>query len=343
MLDNENKNRYREDKTIDEDIEYIFDNKKLNKSIRKAKRKTNFKITITSIIVFIVVFILGNILNNRISLKYSIKSFESNKAFVELSTPNGYISQSNDTFGLLGGSGTYKITKNIGGKPVILADRESKFGIMQPMSYNRSMGGGLGNNGGEWPVSLWDNGYKRMRFFHPDLQYKEYQNDLDKIDKIPEGKIIELAISFDKPYKINDMFMIQNRLKPANINITWLWLDEFTKSNMEKYQFEIDQFDNKAAGIQDMDTVGISNFNSSGIAENQYNQLYDELLENLNKSPMINHKELYNEIMVRGKTKAKDAKVLGIVVQGTKEELKKLVGNPMIKASTFGVIVDELY
>ena len=47
--------------------------------------------------------------------------------------------------------------------------------------------------------------------------------------------------------------------------------------------------------------------------------------------------------MARGKTKMEDAEVLGVIVQGTKEELKQLVENPMVKATSIGVVVDPLY
>lgn len=328
---------------LEEDIESIFNNEKLSNNIRKAKLKTTIKTIIISSIVFIVVFVVGNILNAHISLKYSEKAYESNESNVKLSIPNGYISQSNDTIGFLGGKGTYKIAKTVGGKPVTLADRESTFGIIQTLNYNRFSGGGTGNSNNGWPISLWDNGYKKMRFFHPELQYKEYQNDLDNIKNIPDEKVIEMAISFDKPYKIDDMFMIGQKLETANI--TWLWLDEFTEENKEQFKFEIDTFDPKSAGIEEYITVGFNyyGYNNQGILKQDYNELYDELVDRLNKSPMIDHKTLYNEIMEKGKTKAEDAKILGVVVQGTKEDLQNLVGNSMIKASTFGVIVDELY
>ncbi|WP_409193630.1 hypothetical protein [Clostridium perfringens] len=57
----------------------------------------------------------------------------------------------------------------------------------------------------------------------------------------------------------------------------------------------------------------------------------------------MNHKQLYDEIMERGKTSADDAEILGIVVHGTKEELKEIVGLPIIKASSFGIVADPIY
>ncbi|MBW6410625.1 anti sigma factor C-terminal domain-containing protein [Clostridium weizhouense] len=320
----------------DNDIDNIFDDKKLQKSLKKAKLKSTLKI----VVIAIFVFIIGIILNFIIGIKYSQKAYEKNEAYIELSVPNGYISKSNDIIGFLGGSGTYKISKNLGNRAVILEDRISLFGVIPPLNCSRIQGHSS-SRGKEWSISLWENGYKKMRFFHPDLQYKKYQNDLEKLDNIPDGKIIEMGISFDRGYKIYEMYLVQNAIKSAAT--TWLWLDEFTNQNMEEFKQEIDEYDSTSAGIEESDIIGIECDELSGFNNNQYNYSYDNLIDTLNKSCYIKHKDLYKEIMSRGKTKADDAKILGAVVYGTKDELKKLIGNPIIKASSFGVIVDDIY
>ncbi|GEM_PF-1379347 len=318
------------------DIEDMFDDKKLKKSVRKARVKSTIKI----IIIATIVFVVGSFLNTFISLKYSAKMYEMNEAYVSMSVPNGYISESNDIIGFLGGNGTYKIAKKVDGKPVILEDRTSLFGLVPQMNYTRFTGAGY-HIAGEWPVEFWENGYKKLRLFHPELQYKEYQNDLAEIEKIPDGKVIEMAISFDKPYKVTDLYTIQNKLKPASI--TWMWLNEFTEEKMKEYQYEIENYDAKANGVAENDAIGLSAPDGKEFNYNPYEEKYDELLKKLGKSYMPEHKTLYKEIIARGKTSIEDAEILGVIVNGTKEELKELVGNPMIKATSIGVVVDPVY
>lgn len=318
------------------DIDSLFDDKKLKKSVKKAKIKSTLRI----VLIALIVFICGSILNIIISLKLSEKKYEMDEAYIKLTVPNGYISESNDIIGFLGGSGSYKIAKKIAGTSVILEDRLSLFGVIAPINYYRSSGNGY-HTAGDWPVNLWENGYKKLRFFHPNLQYKEYQNDLANIDKIPDGKIIEMAISFDKPYKINDLYTIESELKPANI--TWVWLNEFTEEKIKEYQYEIENYDAKATGIYAEDTIGISLYNSHDLTTSSYVEYYDEILENLEKSYSTEHNKLYEEIKSKGKTSSSDAEILGVVLQGTKEDFKNLIENPIIKASSFGVIIDPIY
>ena len=45
--------------------------------------------------------------------------------------------------------------------------------------------------------------------------------------------------------------------------------------------------------------------------------------------------------MAKGYKNYYDVPVLGAIVYGTKSELKVLIGNPAIKASSFGIIISK--
>lgn len=323
-----------------------FEEKKIKKAIIEAKIKSILKI----VIILTLVLSIGGYINILFCIKYNNKFYEQKDAQISLSVPNGYISKVNDNFGILGGSGNYKIAKNIGGKPVILEEGYSYFGIIHPVNYTRVNGGGH-HLSGEFPVSIWENGYKKMRFFHPDIKYNKYQNDLDNISNIPDGKVIEMAISFDKPYKITDLYLLQNKLMPARA--TWIWLDEFTKEQREEFDYEIQNYDSEANGINDSSAIGMEVYNDTSskikkvydlaINKSQYNEEYDKIIDNLSKSYTPDHKQLYKEMIENGKTSYEDAKVLGVVVHGTKEEIESLKDNPIIKSTVFGVVTDPVY
>lgn len=318
------------------DMENIFDDNKLKKSLKKAKVKSTLRIISISLIVFIG----GSILNTLICIILSQKNYEATEAYVKLTVPGAYISESTDFVGFLGGTGNYKVTKNIGFKPVTIEDRVSTFGLLPQIAVSRGQGAGY-HIGDQWPVGIWENGYRKMRFFHPNLKYEEYQFDLADIDKIPEGKVIEMAISFDKPYKANELYTLQNQLKPASVS--WLWLNEFTEDKIEEFKYEIENYDAKANGIEESEVLGIALSPFASIGTNPYEEKYEELVKYLGKSSSPDHKKLYEKLMKEGKTPLEEAEILGVIVQGTKEELKQLEGNPMIKATSIGIVSDPLY
>lgn len=67
----------------------------------------------------------------------------------------------------------------------------------------------------------------------------------------------------------------------------------------------------------------------------------------MDKDFIINlYKKQFNVIclyLVKSGCKINDAKILEVVVYGTKEELIELINNPLIKATSFGVITDPIY
>ena len=52
-------------------------------------------------------------------------------------------------------------------------------------------------------------------------------------------------------------------------------------------------------------------------------------------------KAICNKMIAKGYKEYNTAPILGAIVYGTKSELKSLIGNPKIKASSFGVITSK--
>ncbi|HZK86320.1 MAG TPA: anti sigma factor C-terminal domain-containing protein, partial [Desulfosporosinus sp.] len=230
-------------------------------------------------------------------------------------------------------------------KPVILENRVSLFGLIPPLFIGRVQG--HPSIAEEWPTDYWENGYRKMIFFHPEISYKQYKNDLNELDKISRDKLIELGVSFDKPYKVADIPTIL-----PNVKKSWYWVDAFRKSDLEQYKTDAKENDAKSTFIREDDVLGVSDHVN-----------YSDLLELLKSSKDKKYNEIYNELLTKGYTHAinvpilsKDKKsegvltqntdssnvpILGAVVYGTKDELKSLIGNPHIKAASFGVVVDK--
>ncbi len=66
---------------------------------------------------------------------------------------------------------------------------------------------------------------------------------------------------------------------------------------------------------------------------------YNNFLYDLKSHPYF--QKVYDELDFKGYTNPSKVPILGVIVQGSKEELNLLIGNPHIKASSFGVITDK--
>lgn len=322
-----------------DNLDELFSEDKLEKAIKKGKLKSTIRAIAISLIVTILIITIGSYFNNKISLNLSEKAFKQNEEWVKLSVPNGYISESIDNIGFLGGKGTYKVSRPIGNKPVVVQEGISEFGyfLNNPIlkflgyipnfPYTRYQGGYGVQKAEEWPVNYTQNGYRKMMFFHPEINYKGYKNDLGELNKVSDDKIIELAISFDKPYKQNQVPALLGNIKPA-----WYWLDAFTKEDMDMYKKLADMHSGKGAYIDEFNAIGI-NVNPWDIETS-----YNDLLKAMKDPKFQKYNAIYNEMMAKGYKTYNDVPILGAIVYGTKSELQELIGNPNIKASSFGVI-----
>lgn len=310
----------------------IFSDENLKKAIREVKLKSTIRTIIISLVVALAVFIILTKVNVRVTQEMSERNYGFQEDFIKLTVPNGYISKSFDTFGFFNGRSTYTISKQVGNRTVKLEDRDINYGYFPQLTLSRGRGGVV--YAGEWSISQWENGYSKMIFFHPEISYKEYKNDLNELDNISADKIIEIGISFDKPYNLNEM----NKVLP-NINKSWYWIDIDNKDMIDLLKKQAKEYDSRSSFINEFETVGFS--------VNQRNEFddtdskYTEFLELLKRSNDNKYNRIYKHLISEGYSNASNAPAIGAIVYGTKDDLKKLIGNPHIKASSFGVIINR--
>ncbi|BDR66499.1 anti sigma factor C-terminal domain-containing protein [Clostridium tetani] len=327
-----------------ENLDDIFDSDKLMKDIKKGKRRSLLRIIIVSVILIITMFAANIFISNKIG---DISMKKRNK-LVRLSVPNGYISRSTESIGVLGGTANYRISRYIGDRAIILDEETSIYGLPLKGLMVRMNGGDLDKSiANKYPemvwtwsdLNRWKNGYRKMKFYHPDLQYKQYTNDLNILDDLSNAKLIEVAVSFDKKYKIKD---IENII--PNVKKSWYCFDAFTKEEIENYKNEIKE--GKSSYIGEGQMIGINAVNHEipdlGISkETSSDTLIDTLLNFMESSGNKRYNAIYKELIKKGYKDSSSIPVIGVIVYGTKDELKKLVENPHIKAASIGVITDR--
>lgn len=304
----------------------LFDEKKIKKAVRKGKWKT----IITVILISIVVFVVLNIANAAISAHYSEKAFKQWDAYVRLSTPNGYISETVDSKGILGGTSNYEISKDFKIKPVVIERKQYSFGQNSSVLTSRFRGSKIGSTGEDWQFGYKENGWREMLFFHPNVSYKKYKDDEELIEGMQGDKIYEVALSFDQPYKPRELFMQLPEM-------TWFWIDTYSSEQLNEFQQEAKVNDWSSTFIREYDALGFS-INRPYISIHDLKAEYEEFLELLPLSISSDHQNAFNKMK---DIKVEDVEILGAVVYGTKEEIVEILKEPIIKASSLGGVIEH--
>lgn len=307
--------------------EDIFDEKNIKKAVKKGKRKS----LITIVFVSIIVFIILNIANFAVSTYFSQKAFKQWDAYVRLTTPNGYISETVDSKGILGGMSHYKISKDMKIKSIVIEQKQYQFGLNPSVLVSRGSGGNIGVTGDEWQFSYKENGWREMLFFHPEVDYKKYKNDEVLIKNLEGEKIYEVALSFDQPYKLSELPFQQLP------DMTWFWLNTYSNNQLNTFQQEAKEYDWSATFIRENEALGFS-LRDSYTSTTDMAYEYDEFLKLLKTSNFSEHKKVYKAM--KG-ISIDDVELLGVVVYGTKDEIIEIMKNPIIKASSLGGVIDN--
>ena len=304
----------------------FFDEKKIKKAVRRGKLKT----IITVIIISIVVFVVLNIANSAISAHYSQKAFKQWDAYVRLSTPNGYISETVDSKGILGGVSNYEISKDFKIKSVVIERKQHCFGLISSVLTSRGTGGKIGITGEEWQFGYKENGWREMMFFHPNVSYKKYKDDEELIERMQGDKIYEVALSFNQPYKPSELFIQLPEM-------TWFWVDTYSSEQLNEFQQEAKENDWSSTFIREKEALGFS-INAPYISIHDLEGDYEQFLELLQMSISSDHQNAFNKMK---DIKLEDVEILGAVVYGTKDELEEILENPYIKASSLGGVIEN--
>lgn len=312
---------------MNEHFEDIFDEKKMKQAIKKGKMKSMLMIVFVSLFVFVVL----NIANFAISVYFSQKAFKQWDAYVRLSTPNGYISETVDSRGFLGGMSNYKISKDMKIKSLVVEQKQYQYGLIPSVLISRGAGGSIGVTGEDWQFSYKENGWREMMFFHPNVAYKKYKNDEELIKSMGGEKIYEVALSFDRPYKQSELPIMQLP------QMTWFWVNTYSDSQLGTFQKEAKEYDWSATFIRENEALGFS-IRDAYTQATDLAQEYDKFLKLLKTSNFSEHKKAYNAMK---DTRMDDVEILGVVVYGTKDEIEEIMKNPIIKASSLGGVIDN--
>lgn len=308
-----------------EETVFDFENRE-QEIIGKARSKSYVKIISISFAITVFVLVIG------VASKLQLAPYITTNKIIEIESHNDvvgantFIGPWNEENKIFRSGATAIRYKMVGDKPVYMGTVD-----INKVDYEEQL---ITENNGIYSYY----GNKIMEFYHPFVAYDKYSNGLDNIEIIDSNKNIEMALSFDKQYTIEE---VQNIL-PENISLNWLWVDTIKGDELES----IKKFDNGVTKIdaqvltQDR-VVGFSTIEEDGKPKaNPVDDFIEDLEFGMHKGGKYKKdiKHIYSSLSDNNETMDKNnIKIIGAVVVGDKEELSKLKGMDIIKSSSMGV------
>lgn len=321
-------------------MDFLLDDKKLKKAYKNSKKLSTIRILVIVILLLIPLYFVNGMVTSLMGTRY----YAQVEKMLEITRPNTYISKSNDVIGFFGAGGQYTVSKRIGSyRSVEIYDQNSSYGLgvitgLKRILYSDSSG----HKAGEWPVNFDSSGNLTMMVFHPDIKYKEYKKDISLLNKISSDSLLEMTLSFDKKYKVNEVSDILPK-----VQVSELLIDGYTDKEMKSYKKEASEYDGKATFIHEFNFIGFKTSNGFNYDANEVSNNYEKFLNNLQfnfKDSYYKNKfrDIYSSLKAKDQLSANKIDVIGVVVYGSPQELQKLKSNPHIIASSVGIITKDI-
>ncbi|WP_042347645.1 anti sigma factor C-terminal domain-containing protein [Bacillus massiliigorillae] len=317
----------REDHEVDHLFDPTFNEENL---IKSAKRKSYVRIIGVSFLVSSCVITLLIVLKLQLTPYFINQKITAKELYYEIYGANTYTGNWTEQYKLIGSSANAPKYKLLSGKLVNIGEVSFDSPTIE-VNVGKSVFE-------EYSYS----GYRLMNFFHPSISYIQYANDLAKLNQVNEGKLIEMALSFDRDYSYNEVIS----MLPKEVTLQWNWINAYSKEEIEGLKESKTKFaESPNIILKENQVAGFPSISKSGENIKDPVNTFIETLE-IATSKGGSYKEEFKTIQSVLKqghpTLLKDnVRIIGVVVVGDKHQLKQLLNKTYIKASSFGVITDK--
>ncbi|MEF9990899.1 MAG: anti sigma factor C-terminal domain-containing protein [Romboutsia sp.] len=322
----------KKDKDIERELDNLFDfeNSIEGDIIKNAKKKSYMKITFISLGMTILVLVLGIITKLQMTPYIVSKEIISYDIYHSIVGANTFLGIWEEESKLLSSGALAPKYKLIDGKPVYVGEIDIEN---SNYPYN------IRTNSNELYSYF---GNRIMEFYHPLVGFDKYPNDLFKIDSIDQNKNIEMAISFDRQYSLEEV----KNILPKEIDINWMWVDTFKGDRIRGLKpYKSDIAYTEAQTVEENYAVGFSTIEKDGELKKDPVDTFVETIElGLKRGGKYKRdiKDIHEALVGKNnKIDKNNIKVVGAVVVGNKADLEKLKDMKTIKASSLGVINEK--
>lgn len=346
MVDKKSDNYLNNEKKLDEIFEEVKGNK-ISKAVKKAKRFSTVKIIMISFFTVVILAFGAISIGKEIIDKKWNEYIDKIEYRYEVQAPNKFPGMFYTYKGYFSGETEHKTFKYINGKRVFTGNHGIKYNLIDEQ-YTQGDGSLASHTELSWEELNFlprynEIGQKLMVLYYPYVDYGDrYQNDLSLLENIGNNKYMEMALSFDREYSIDEV----NDIIPKDINLTWYWVDAVDDAEKETQNYYMDKQDigdGEIIEVEQYPDLCYENYAYGFKTINEYGEKIknpeEHFIDALSRGGIT---YIYNIIAGEdGKLTKDDIKVQGIVVTGDAENLKSLKNLSFIKASSLGVVTDK--
>ncbi|MDH7577068.1 MAG: anti sigma factor C-terminal domain-containing protein [Bacillota bacterium] len=337
---------------------FDFESGETKRVLQKAKIFTLVRTIAVSLLVFMLlsaaIVILNAILLNRIANN----ELQNEQLFESVARPNTYMAHDQVNDGFLVGEAEYVTYRIVGNRPVYDGTYKVKYKIIPIVQGLYGTGRGQLTqikDENEFSYFSYYNkvGNREMKFYHPYIEYETYQNDLAQLEEIGEDKYLEMALSFDRDYSLEEV----RAMLPDEVKLVWYWVDTYNEEDLDRmkgHYAELIGNDGQPTGEKQYQeprilfanqVYGMKGMTSTGeIIDDPRRSFVEVINAGLNRKSRYQSqfKELYNTLSNnKGKISEDDLRIIGVVVTGDTASMKLLKDGNYIKASTLGIVTDK--
>lgn len=334
---------------------FDFKSNKARRLLQKAKIFILIRTSVISLIILILLCGIIVILNTMILNHIAMDVLTNEQIFDLVARPNIYMSQYQINDGFLAGELDYVTYRIVGNRAVYNGTYKISYNSIPVVAgiYGYSDRGQLTQIEVEDGYSYYNKvGLREMSFYHPYIEYKTYQNDLIMLDKIGENKYLEMSLSFDKDYSLEEV----QSMFPSEVKLAWYWVNTYSEEDLNRIKGQyVELIDNEGQKTDEKayqepkvlfahQIYGMKGTTSTGeIIKNPYNSFIEAINAGLNrKYNQTQFKMLFDKLR-NGKEKITkdDIRIIGVVVTCDTTSMKLLKDLSFIKASTLGTVIDK--
>ncbi len=338
-------------KSDEEKLKELFEMKEkptFKDTVKKAKTLSIIRTAMVSLMIFIIVAFVVLMSNALILNNMSNGKEHELRNWFNIAMPNGYMGNTQVDDRIMVGNFEYTRYRFLGQKPIVDGSFKEDYSYMPLINgLYGDRGYYLFGNSGSSDKELQEmksynkEGKAVMKFYHPLIKYESYINDLKNLNEIDSNKLMEMSLSFDKAYSLEE---VKNMI-PKDVTLNWYWVDTFNENDILKNNNTDNIYKEKTVIFDEYNVYGIKALDRQGRpAKNPEVEFIDSIIRGKEnkKDHSGRYESLFNTLSNgKGEISKEDLKIIGVVVSGDVETLKALKDKDYIKASTIGAVADK--